>query len=131
MNEAFLHYIWEFQYFNKTDLCTTEGEPVSVFNPGNRNSNAGPDFFNSRVKIGSMEWIGNVEIHIHSAEWIHHKHDKDAAYENVVLHVVWKEDKKIERNDHSLLPTIELKDRVSANLILQYRKLVNNPQKIP
>lgn len=131
MNESFLHYLWQYQYFDKVELSTTEGEPVAIFAPGMRNSDAGPDFFNARVKIGSMNWIGNVEIHIYSSGWTDHKHDLDQAYENVILHVVWKEDQKIKRKDRSLLPTIELKNRVDDALVLQYKHLVNQPGKIP
>ncbi|MBT1696340.1 DUF2851 family protein [Fulvivirgaceae bacterium PWU4] len=131
MTEAFLHYVWQFQYFDKTDLRTTDGDPVSVFNAGYRNTHAGPDFFNAKVRIGGIDWAGSAEIHIQSSGWTDHRHDEDDAYENVILHVVWNEDKKIRRSDHSLLPTIELKHRVSEKLLLQYRKLVNDPQQIP
>lgn len=131
MNESFLHYIWQFQYFDKSGLQTTDGEPVMIFNPGNRNAHAGPDFLNAKVKIGGIEWVGSAEIHINSSGWTDHKHDTDDAYENVVLHVVWKEDKKIKRKDLSVLPTIELKNRVHDKLLLQYRKLINRPEKIP
>jgi hypothetical protein len=131
MTEAFLHYVWHFQYFNLSDLQTTEGESITVFHPGYRNTHAGPDFFNAKVKIGDMEWIGNVEIHIDSSGWLDHHHDSDRAYDNVILHVVWKEDKKIKRYDTSSLPTLELKNRVKESLLLQYRKLVHNPEKIP
>ena len=131
MTEAFLHYVWQFQYFDKADLHTTSGELVSIFNPGFRNSNAGPDFFNAKIKIGAMDWVGNVEIHINSSGWTDHKHDHDDAYENVILHVVWKEDKSITRKDNSELPTIELKKRIPEPLLFQYKKLINNPEKIP
>jgi hypothetical protein len=131
MTEAFLHHIWEFQYFDKSDLKTTAGELVTIFHPGYRNTHSGPDFFNGKIKIDEMEWIGNVEIHIDSSGWIEHHHETDAAYDNVILHVVWSENKKIIRNDGTELPTIELKNRVSEQLLIQYRKLVNNPEKIP
>ena len=131
MTEAFLHYIWEFQYFNKTDLKTISGESVSVVHPGYHNTHSGPDFFNARIKIDGIEWIGNVEIHIDSSGWIEHHHETDAAYDSVILHVVWGENKKINRTDGTELPTIELKNRVSEQLLIQYRKLVNNPEKIP
>jgi hypothetical protein len=131
MTEAFLYYVWQFQYFSKSGLQTTDGAPVSIYNPGQRNLHAGPDFFHARVRIGDMEWVGNIEMHIHASGWTSHKHDKDTAYENVILHVVWKEDEKIVRKDQSVLPTLELKDRVSDKLLLQYRRLVNTPMKIP
>jgi hypothetical protein len=131
VQESFLHYLWQFQYFDKRDLCTASGEAVHVFNPGNRNTHAGPDFFNARIKIGEMEWVGSVEIHINASSWLEHKHETDPAYENVVLHVVWKNDKAIKRNDQSLLPSIELKNRVDEQLILKYKKLLNSPESIP
>jgi hypothetical protein len=131
MSEAFLHYIWQFQYFDKHELQTTSGDPIQIFNPGNRNSDAGPDFQNARMKIGGMEWIGSAEIHVQASGWIEHKHDRDAAYENVILHVVWKNDKAIERKDGSLLPALELMNRVSAKFFLNYQRLVNSPETIP
>jgi hypothetical protein len=131
MQEAFLHYIWQFQYFNKSALTTTTDEAITVFHPGYRNIHSGPDFSNARIKIGHIEWIGHVEIHIHSSGWIEHHHESDAAYDNVILHVVWAEDKVIARKDHSSLPTLELKPRVASTLILRYRTLFRNPESIP
>lgn len=131
MQESLLHYIWQFQYFDKKELFTTEGEPVSVFHPGYRNTNAGPDFSQARVKIGPLEWVGNVEIHIHASGWKDHHHDHDAAYDNVVLHVVWKEDAAVRRKDNSVLPTIELQGRVSEDLLLRYNNIFLNPETIP
>jgi hypothetical protein len=126
-----LHYIWQFQYFDRGDLMTTAGEKVSVFHPGHKNSHAGPDFSNARIKIGSIEWIGSVEIHVQSSAWNAHKHSSDAAYENVVLHVVWKHDATITRKDNSVLPTVELKNKVDENLLIKYNRLLNNPETIP
>jgi hypothetical protein len=131
MSEAFLHYIWQFQYFDKHELQTTSGDPIQIFNPGNRNSHAGPDFQNARMKIGSMEWIGSAEIHIQASGWTDHKHDRDASYENVVLHVVWKNDKPVRRSDGSLLPTLELINRVEDKFFVNYQRLVNSPETIP
>lgn len=130
MSESFLHYLWQFQYFDKNDLRTASGEPVQVFYPGIRNTHAGPDFSNARIKIGDMEWVGSVEVHIHSSGWMEHKHHTDSAYENVVLHVVWKNDKPVERNDGTLLPAIELQDRVDDQMLLKYKRLVSSPQAV-
>jgi hypothetical protein len=131
VQESLLHYLWQFQYFDKHELQTAEGETIHVFNPGNRNIHAGPDFFNARIRIGEMEWIGNVEIHVNASGWLEHKHESDPAYENVILHVVWKNDKPVKRNDLSILPCLELKNRVDEQLLLQYKKLVNSPATIP
>ncbi len=131
MHESFLHYLWQFQYFDKTGLSTTEGEKIEVFKTGRLNTDAGPDFSNANVKIDGIEWVGSVEIHTKSSVWLEHKHDIDPAYENVVLHVVWSYDKPIYRADKTLLPTLELKDRVDESLIKEYKRLVNNPASIP
>ncbi len=131
MNESFLHYIWQYQYFDKTDLQTQEGEPISIFKTGILNTNAGPDFSQAKIKIGTIEWVGNVEIHTKSSEWLNHKHNIDKAYENVILHVVWENDAEIKRIDGSVIPTVELKGRVDENLIKAYKKLINSPSSIP
>ena len=130
MTESFIHYLWQFQYFDKADLKTTSGETVEIFFPGTRNSDAGPDFLNARVRIGSMEWIGSVEIHIEASSWISHKHQHDDAYENVILHVVWSNDQTIHRADGSDIPTLELKGRVGEELTEKYKTLVHSIDEI-
>lgn len=86
--EKLLHYVWKHRLFPLTPLATTQGQEVEVIDPGLHNSNAGPDFFNAKVRIGGTLWVGNVEVHDKASEWYSHRHDRDAAYDNVVLHVV-------------------------------------------
>lgn len=92
---------------------------------------AGPDFEQARVRIGTIEWIGSVEIHIDASGWTDHRHEQDAAYNNVVLHVVWRNNKPALRKDGTTLPTLELQERVDDALILRYKKLAGNPEEIP
>ena len=131
MNEFFLHYIWQFQYFDKKDLSCTTGEALVVINAGYRNTHSGPDFHDAKLKLDQIEWAGSVEIHIQSSGWREHKHHDDAAYENVVLHVVWEENEKIFRKDGTHIPTLELKDRVAQSLLLQYKRIIHSRSKIP
>jgi hypothetical protein len=131
MNESFLHYIWELQYFDKKDLKTTEGEAIIVTTPGKRNTNAGPDFLTGKVRIDTMDWAGSVEIHTNASAWMSHGHDDDPAYDNVILHVVWQNDAPVLRADGTLIPTLELQHRVDLTLIQEYKRLVNNPASIP
>lgn len=131
MTEAFLHYVWQFQYFDKSALTTTVGDNLIIFNTGYRNTHSGPDFFQARVKVGDIEWVGSVEIHIFSSGWIDHRHNSDPAYDNVVLHVVWKNDLHVSRTDGSLIPTLELGPRISDSLVLQYGRLMRNPDSVP
>ncbi|MBQ8866361.1 MAG: DUF2851 family protein [Bacteroidaceae bacterium] len=86
--EYLLHYTWKHRLFPLEELTTTDGQSVEVVDPGLRNTNAGPDFFNAKVKIGGTLWVGNVEIHTHLRDWYAHGHQGDRAYDNVVLHVV-------------------------------------------
>ena len=90
--EQLLHYVWKHKLFPLTPLHTTDGQPVEVIDPGLYNRNAGPDFFNAKVKVGDTVWVGNVEIHDRASDWFLHHHETDSHYDNVVLHVVGIDD---------------------------------------
>ncbi len=92
MDESLLHFMWRYQSFTFNGLCTTNGEPIEVIDPGLYNTNSGPDFSNAKVRIGKTLWAGNVEMHIKSSEWYLHNHHSDSAYDNVILHVVVEND---------------------------------------
>ncbi len=85
--EALLQYAWKHRMLPLGTLTTTDGLAVEVIDTGLQNTDAGPDFFNAKVKIDGTVWVGNVEIHEKSSYWKAHGHDRDAAYDNVVLHV--------------------------------------------
>ena len=85
--EQLLHYVWKHKLFPLRELETSDGQSVEVIDPGLHNHNAGPDFFNAKVRIGRTLWVGNVEIHDKSSDWYLHGHDKDQRYDNVILHV--------------------------------------------
>ena len=50
--EQLLHYVWKHKLLPLRQLMTTDGKTVEVIDPGLHNRNAGPDFFNAKVKIG-------------------------------------------------------------------------------
>lgn len=132
MSEAFLHYIWRHQYFDKTELTSIDSQKVNIIQPGIYNTDAGPDFKEAAVFIDEIEWRGHVEIHLKSSDWNAHKHQFDKAYNNTVLHVVWEDDGQITREDGSKIPTLEIGDRVDERLRDRYSRLINNPgDKIP
>src|SRR4051812_39323583 len=131
MTEAFLHYLWKFKLFNQIDLETTEGEALKVIHPGQRNADAGPDFFNARIKAGSTVWAGNVEIHIKSSDWKKHEHQLDKAYDNIILHVVYEDDQPVLRSNESSIPTLVLKNKFNAALWKNYESLVKSEEWIP
>lgn len=123
MKEELLHHIWKFQRFNTTQLVTTDGKEVLINKAGAYNQDAGPDFFNSRITINNTTWAGNVEIHIKSSDWYKHNHQTDAAYQSIILHVVWEDD--IDFNQKEGIPTIELKNRIPKVILDRYAALQN------
>lgn len=127
MNEKLLQYIWRFQYFNKSDLTTTDGDAVTVINAGMHNTNQGPDFSSARIKIGDTIWAGNVELHVNSSDWRMHGHDDDSNYRNIILHVVWINDTALRVN----FPVLELNGRVSRFLLEKYHCLMLSSTAIP
>lgn len=92
--EALLHYVWLHRLYTPP-LLTTDGEAVDVLYAGRANPNAGPDFLGARLLIGSVEWAGDVEIHCRSSHWLTHGHDRDKAYNGVVLHIVGEADAEV------------------------------------
>ncbi len=124
MKEEFLHYLWKFKKFNSLNLETSNGEEITIVNVGQYLELAGPDFFNAQIVIGKQKWAGNVEIHLKSSDWYVHHHERDAAYENVILHVVWEHDTEIFRKNNTEIPVLELKKYVDLQTIADYQSLM-------
>ncbi len=129
MQEDFLHYIWKFQKFSKTGLKTEAGEELHIIRQGLHNQNSGPDFFTAQIKIGNQLWAGNVEIHLKSSDWYAHNHERDAAYDNVILHVVWQHDVEVFRRDNSIIPTLVLNEKMDKAALSNYKKLFTTTKK--
>ena len=106
--ELLLHYVWKHKIFPLKVLQTTTGEPVEVIDAGLPNTNAGPDFFNAKLKIGGTLWVGNIEVHTLASDWMRHGHDKDAAYDNVILHVAETVDCEVFRANGAPVPQLQL-----------------------
>ena len=85
--EQLLHYVWKHRLFPLSPLSTTDHRQVDVVDPGLRNRNAGPDFFNATITLNGPLWVGSVEIHDKASDWYLHVHDKEERYDNVILHV--------------------------------------------
>ncbi len=124
MKEDFLHYVWQYKKFAFSNLTTVSGELLTIVSGGQYLKQAGPDFFNAQLIIGSQKWAGNVEIHVKSSDWYLHGHEQDELYDNVILHVVWEHDAPVFRRDNSELPVLVLRDYVSKSVLDSYQRLV-------
>jgi hypothetical protein len=131
MKEDFLHHLWKFKLYNKHSLKTTDGETVEIIQAGQHNTDAGPDFFNAKVKVGETLWAGNVEIHLKSSDWKKHSHHLDGAYKNVILHVVHDHDEDISTLEGNKVSTLELKAKFNPKLYKNYLQLVESREWIP
>ena len=121
--EQLLQYVWKHKILPLTSLATTDGKAVEIIDPGLHNRNAGPDFFNAKLRIGNTMWVGNVEIHDHSKDWYRHGHDSDPAYDNVILHVVEDVDCDVTNSKGDYIPQIKL--CVPMTVTLNYKELLN------
>lgn len=128
MTERLLQFIWQFQYYNKSELHVEQGQALSIIHPGHYNTNQGADFTEARVIIGGTTWVGNIELHVISSDWIKHKHSNDSNYFNIILHVVWEHDTEIRNADGSLIPTLSLHSLVAKVLLQRYKNLMASQQ---
>ena len=129
--EDFISFIWQFRLFTSKQLSSTSGDRIEVIETGFPNRNAGPDFFNAKIKIGSTLWVGNVEIHLRSSDWSMHGHTINTAYDNVILHVVFEEDLRVVRTNGTPIHTLVVKDQIPAGLIDRYLALIHAQAKFP
>ncbi len=124
--EKLLQFIWQFGYFNKSNLTTIEGEELGIISAGTLNRNQGPDFTNGRIKIGATTLAGSIELHLKTSDWKKHRHEQDKHYKNVVLHVVYQHDEEV-----NTIPVLELESRVSKLLLGTYNSFMENASFIP
>jgi len=109
MREDFLHFIWNNKLYQNDSLFTQEGESLQIMHPGRHNTNAGPDFFDARIRIGETLWAGNIEIHQRASDWNKHGHQNDPFYRNTILHVVAVSDIQVFNDLGSGIPVLEIK----------------------
>lgn len=121
--EKLMHYVWQHRLFPANRLETVDGRRISIINPGILNTDSGPDFFNASIEIDGQLWAGNIEIHVRASDWYRHGHNKDKAYDSVILHVVDFDDRPVKRSDGSVIPQMRMP--CSPDLSSQIRKLVD------
>lgn len=124
MNEDYLHYLWVNKKLPFTQLQTHQKENLEILNFGQYLQLAGPDVFNAQIRIDQQIWAGNIEIHVKSSDWYLHHHEKDNAYDNVILHVVWEHDTPVFRKDNTEIPTLELNNYINQEELIKYKNLL-------
>lgn len=117
MKEKFLQNLWKNKVFNPINFKDTEGNPIEILDFGTLNTNSGPDFHSAKIKTQNLTFFGNIEIHRKSSDWYLHKHQKQSEYQTIILHIVFEHDKDISELKKRNIPTIELKNYITPNLI--------------
>jgi hypothetical protein len=87
-SEKLFQRIWARCEFDSAGARTADGRALEILEPGKWNGLGGPDFLGARLRLGRAEITGDVELHLHAADWAAHAHARDPAYANVALHVV-------------------------------------------
>ncbi len=106
--EQLLHYTWKHKIFPLKGLMTTTGQVLEVIDSGQANTNAGPDFFNAKIKLDGVQWAGNIEIHRSSSDWFKHGHHTNPAYDSVILHIATHIDTEVTRSNGERIPQVLL-----------------------
>lgn len=131
MNEKLLQFIWQFRYLRLNNLYTTEGFPVKIIKQGFLNTNQGPDFLEGIIDVNNTRWVGNIELHVNSSDWFKHGHQNDVRYQNIILHVVWMDDKPVVDHHGNTIPTLVLNGLVARTLLDKYQQLIQSADLLP
>src|SRR5271165_7519423 len=71
-----------------TTFNTTTGAIVEIIQFGFWNREPGPDFVHAAVRLNGEQMLGgDIEWDMHVADWEHHGHSQNAAFDQVVLHI--------------------------------------------
>lgn len=120
--EQLLHYVWKHKIFPLKELKTTTGQQVEIIDTGLANTNAGPDFFNAKIKLNGVLWVGNIEIHQVSSDWFKHGHHTDVSYDSVILHIASEIDTEIKRSNGESIPQMQLS--CPESVCMNYKELL-------
>ncbi len=129
--EELLQFAWQYRILKPKPLITKSGKTVKVIKQGDLNRDSGADFFNARIKLDELTLAGNIEVHVNSSDWLKHKHQEDKSYDNIILHVVYNDDKVIEQNSNNNVEVLELRDLLPEYFLANYEKLVAAKTDLP
>ena len=118
--EELMYYVWQHRMFQS--ISNSDRTELEIIHPGLRNLDAGPDFFNAKIRIDGTVWAGNVEMHVKASDWFKHHHQEDRAYDSVILHVVMQNDTEIRLHDGDIVKTAVM--TIPPEVMNQYQTLV-------
>jgi hypothetical protein len=129
VTERLLQFIWQYRYYNPHELCIETGESLQILSPGALNRHQGPDFLQASIRIGNTLWSENIELHLLTSGWERHAHEQDRNYNNVILHVVWENDRKMVAARE--IPVLVLQHRVPKLLLGKYKEWMKSGSFVP
>jgi len=103
-HESLYQWIWDNLEFDVRGLKTACGQEITVFDQGELNSGAGPDFLRAHIRIGGIDWHGSVEIHKSERHWYDHSHHYDQNFNSVILHVIFEQPETEVRTENGSEP---------------------------
>jgi hypothetical protein len=131
MKEEYLHFLWRMRFLPSRNMRLTNGLEIEIIDFGEYNNNeSGPDFSHGKAIIEGILWVGSIEFHLNSSDWFRHGHQYDSSYENVILHVVWKQDEEVFNNGRNL-PTLLISDYVKKDFSTSYERNQDQKMKLP
>lgn len=132
VTERLAQAIWFDQRLKRDGLQTADGRRVQVVSPGWWNLEAGPDFRRAVIAFDNAKpQLGDVEVHLHSADWHQHGHTRDRLYDNVILHVaLWRRgEQPATTATGRALPQLLMADQLDAPLDQLYDSI--DPESYP
>lgn len=131
MKEEYLHFLWRMRFLPSRSFILQDGSALEIVEFGEYNKNeSGPDFFHAKLIVDGLMWFGHIEFHLKSSDWYKHKHDSDSAYDHVILHVVWEDDKPVYIGERRL-PTLILSEHVTNDFSENHKKGQDKSKVLP
>jgi hypothetical protein len=69
-------------------------------------------------------------MHVNASDWYLHGHQYDRRYDQVILHVVYNNDKPV-FNANGAIPCLELKEILTSELLQRYTRLMESHSELP
>ena len=109
-NEKQVTAAWQGLLDRGCRMKTESGEALRVIYPGKSSDAPGSDFQDAVIHVSRRTSKGNIELHVNASDWHKHEHDRNPAYNGVVLHVAWRRDcpEAIVLQNGAIIPSISL-----------------------